>query len=160
MEQSILRTVFLRFIYLSFILILIVIMVTGGRGRRRKRHFNLAVFGPIYSSDLYWSLFSRRSTYLKLFLLSKQVFCPHPFYRHDRVSRPSPYRISLAFFIKRPWWYVSNIQTKKGFKQTFETGIFMIWILATLSAALSKLKNTCCGTFVTSYPLTWKNKSI
>ena len=41
---------------------------------------------------------------------------------------------------------------------TFETGIFRIWILATLSDALSRLKNTCCGTFVTSTPLTWERK--
>ena len=41
---------------------------------------------------------------------------------------------------------------------TFGTGIFLIWILATLSAARNMLKKTCWGTFDTSEPLTWGEK--
>lgn len=41
---------------------------------------------------------------------------------------------------------------------TFGSGIFLIWILATLSAARNMLKKTCWGTFDTSEPLTWGEK--
>ena len=45
-------------------------------------------------------------------------------------------------------------QQQQQLHQTFETGIFKIWILATFSAARSKSKNICCGTSVTSNPFT------
>lgn len=54
----------------------------------------------------------------------------------------------------------SNELKKKMTLHTFETGIFRIWILATLSDALSRLKNTCCGTFVTSTPFTLERKKV